>query len=1071
MALESLFTSIELEGGLVSTSKVEKLISLIQHDKASSCDDDLCRNWITIAKTLAITKSIDCLKLFIQLGGPKSLDRWLQEAQKDAISCSKKLVEELIIAVLDALKKLSLEKEELKACGIKKTIACFLAHENFEIQDRAKNLSAGWGNITNMNADQQEKNKGAVPLGCEYKFVNSLGENAEHLDCIKTTNSLTTEGATAEESRNTLTVQDAATNAVPHNEQRCGTHGLKTESSVCTTDCLTSITVDAQSSGPSDIPLVESSVPSNMPQKISVEEVISNIGSSANITGLGHDKISESEGNKLIDEHCSESEKSHFENDPLNLPLETSKKEQGDSSLPMSKTVISSSCPTDTIYSSHSAEKCDTNAEGKERISTLSMDYSDNEQKHNESQSAKLTEDSPDYWKRIMQQKPEKQNKVFLSSTPVMQNVDICHGKDGLRVSTEEVLTFREHVRKDSVVKSDINIKAVERVSAVEEKTSSILTLERENMEERDGKTLEMDLAYGVVDALEVARQVAKEVEEEVGIYREASCSSSSKMDMHGETIHPSTADSADIKRRSEVEREESCNECASLKSSHSSMEVDLEMASENEQSCSEGEEAPQEASGTMPEDDDQIHDQESLQLTTVPQESIHEKIHLGFDLNEDVQMEEGNCPEQSPGATACSFHVSTLPTPIAVVAASKGPVTGSASRLHFEGELGWRGTAATSAFRPAPSRRTPDNGNTCSIEENNYILKQSDLCSGIDLNVADGGDSVPMNFFADRNGRLDKHGQISLSLPSDDSSMEVSSKRAERLNLDLNHSGEVDESCQDLLSDRRSGYKMEQQQNESLITSAAPFRVPARNFDLNNPSFSDASHEPDFRKPSKMAKLDDSVVSIMGSRIRPGTNHLQAPNHIASGSQRHEYAVEHKQLLNEMQPYLVGAVPYISQMGKVVPVQPTLAFATQPAFPYSGMGLSLAMPPSSTSHSIGAVPCMLDARGTTNMPQMLGPGTFAAFPRPFFMGVVTGMQETDTNPSRPSLDLNATGSTSLDADSREGGGVRNRFFPGGGPVVEDQPRPFQVSVAGTSVKHKEPDCGWEPYQVGYKRT
>ncbi|CAN6459004.1 unnamed protein product [Victoria cruziana] len=1034
MALDSFFTS-EMEGGLVSTSKVEKLVSLIQQHKVPSCDDDLCRKWITIAKTLANTESVDCLKLFVQLGGAKSLDRWLEEALKGAISSSEEVLEELIIAVLDALSKLPLEEAKLKACGLKKNILCSLAHKNFDIQDRAKNLSAGWESITNVDADRL-KNKATVPLGCEHEFVKSSCENSEHLDCVKTTTSLT-KGATTEESCHTLTAQFSIISAAPRKERRCDTHGLKTENLVCATDCLTSTSLDAQRSCPVDIPLVGSSVPSNMPENSCTEEVAFKIASSGNITGLDHDKVSESEGNKLIDDNCSESWKNRLENDPLHSPLGTSEKEQGDSSLCISKTVVSSSCPTETTYPSHSAEKRDINAEGKESICTLSINDPDMEHKHDEPQSAKLTEDSPDYWKRIMRQKPEKQIDAFLSSNLMIQNLDIVRGRYGLRVSTQEVPTFREVVRIDSIVKSDINMKAVERIPVVEEKnSSSILTLERETMAE-EGKTLEMDLAYGVVDALEVARQVAKEVEEEVGIYREASCSSSSKMDMHGETIHPSTADSADIKKRSKVEREEPCDEYISFKIPHSYREVDLEMAAGNEQSCSEGEETPREVRGTTPENEDRIHDRESSQLTTIPQDSsINEKFHLGFDLNEDIEMEEGDCPEQSPGASACSFRGKILSTPIPVVAASKGPVTGSASRLHFEGELGWRGTAATSAFRPAPSRWIPDKANTCSNE--NYFMKNSDLFSAIDLNVADGGDSAPMNLFSHRNGRLGNHGQISLSLPSDGSSMEVNSKRAERLNLDLNHCGEIDESCQDLLLEKKSGYRMEQQQNESLIISSAPLRVRARNFDLNDPSFSDASHEAEFKRSSKLAKLEDSVVSIMGSR-------KESPNHFDSCSQRHEYAIEHKQLLNDMQPYLVGAVPYISQMGKVVPVQPTLAFATQPAFPYSEMGLSLSVPPSSTNHSIGAVPCMLDARGTINVSQILGPRTFAAFPRPFFMGVVAGMQGMDTYPSR----------------LRKRGGVRDRLFPGGGQAVEDHPRPFQVYVAGSSVKQKEPDCGW----------
>ena len=70
---------------------------------------------------------------------------------------------------------------------------------------------------------------------------------------------------------------------------------------------------------------------------------------------------------------------------------------------------------------------------------------------------------------------------------------------------------------------------------------------------------------------------------------------------------------------------------------------------------------------------------------------------------------------------------VNTMSTPIPVVSASRpAPTPGlTGAPLQFEGTLGWKGSAATSAFRPASPRKNCDNDRNLSVDMNFDTSKQ----------------------------------------------------------------------------------------------------------------------------------------------------------------------------------------------------------------------------------------------------------------------------------------------------------------------------------------------------------
>ncbi|KAL0391882.1 UNVERIFIED_CONTAM: hypothetical protein Sradi_2411000 [Sesamum radiatum] len=209
---------------------------------------------------------------------------------------------------------------------------------------------------------------------------------------------------------------------------------------------------------------------------------------------------------------------------------------------------------------------------------------------------------------------------------------------------------------------------------------------------DRSGKKSDVEL-YGIVDPLEVTRQIAIEVEREVVDYREQSCSSSEQLP-EGNVQQPGSPDSV------------------SEEQSHAHDSSPKEVASDSDLS---GEVSPmQEESATSTEslNADQTDGKQDIvnsQVTEVAQdEAKMEKGLCDFDLNEEVCSEDAD------------RHENQFMTPVSVVSASRAAAAPGlpVSPLQFEGNLGWKGSAATSAFRPASPRRVPESEKDLSLGE-----------------------------------------------------------------------------------------------------------------------------------------------------------------------------------------------------------------------------------------------------------------------------------------------------------------------------------------------------------------
>ncbi|KAL5710286.1 hypothetical protein ACHQM5_020870 [Ranunculus cassubicifolius] len=466
---------------------------------------------------------------------------------------------------------------------------------------------------------------------------------------------------------------------------------------------------------------------------------------------------------------------------------------------------------------------------------------------------------------------------------------------------------------------------------------------------------------YGIDDALEVARQVAKQVEREVVDYREELCSSPSS-EKNISVVRPCSPESINGAQ----------GECVV--------------------------ESPNKEEDHLDKND--THE-ECMQKSD-PTEKLAEskKGMLGdIDLNE-LFLSEDHVEHPPSTATTITFVSASKVTPSGVP--PKAP-------FHFEGELGWKGCAATSAFRPASVRSPP-------------VAKKEFL--DFDLNnVADCcGDPIP------------------IPIPSgEESSVEVSSIRAQRLKLDLNLIGDNEDDNNNPLSPASS-------------SSSRQFPM-MRNIDLNgNPSLFD---DPiDQRPPPPVLfgkrssslvsggfKLDDPVVSIMGARV----------------------SVNKPELIPQTRSFLsraengYGMTNHFSMPQSYGPPPPP---SNSPMFGYNnGLSMMGSLPPPAAMYGLGPghhvpVPCMLDSRGA---PQMMMPSSSSADARPYFMSMSMGVPVMSLNGgmsmSRPSFDLNS-------AESRDGGGLGQLYIP---------EQMSHSAASGLGMKRKEPEGGWDLYPLGYK--
>jgi hypothetical protein len=1004
MTLEDFFTLTEMKDGLTAPSRVHELVAVMQKEKHGVLNNvgDSTRQWAAVASTIAATENKDCLDLFVNLNGLLFIDRWLTIAQKFSNETNEGSVEESITALLRALEKLQIDKERSISSGVWGTVNNLLDHSSSRVQDRARALFDSWkpGEVSDaIHHDVQS-------VGA-FDDVRMNDSETGKTECVAVKVPLSNGSADVE--------NNAAERTGDESLQSRNSNCLQAESvqdvQIQTNDCDHQILDHRNLEDRTQVPLTAAVDRSLDPLNTSVvsksdQESLS-LKEKSPVSSAVEENVStepDSEAPKMLTDKSASSSKVEPGAISSSNVAAIAEEIVSESALQNNVDAKEDNCCTSTSGSIVVAIPVSTS-----KIGTDEAENRDQCQTPIFNSGAEDGEFSPDPPQHLAGnksplEKPDKFGSLFSRMEDVGASDD-----------------DREHSSDGAEDNSDFSKPTTDKCSP------DLIGRRRSDIE----------LEYGMVDALEVARQVAQEVEREVGDYREQSCSSSSEKILESGIKQPGSPDSINGERdlSTEIPPE--------------NVPTRLNQSSET---CAEQEGRLIDSSNLENEAENGMHDLESSLVTEVAQEpEINtEKGLCDFDLNEEGCSDDMVLP------------MNTSPALISIVSASRpAAASGSpAAPLQFEGNLGWRGSAATSAFRPASPRKTSDGDKTVETVEaggSSNCSKQRQVCLDIDLNVAEGGEEKVVDLISSRQI------PVSSGFHSGESSLEVGSRRPERPNLDLNRtSDDGDASLTDLRMEGQLFYPWNGHRSPSPASSSSSMQPSLRNFDLNDrPFFHNDSldHGLYHSKSSQTAsvfggsKLGDPVISIMGTRVEVGNR---------TEVDKKDFIPQAPSLPNSkpLEP-VMGA--NLARMGGVLGMVPALPYTHAPVFGYSALPTAPAISiPSAMYGSAGSIPYMMDSRGTPVMPQIMGsaPSVPPYSQQPFIMSMSGApLSLNGAGPSRPSFDLNS----GFAMDGGSTGGLRQLFMPGQG---SSQPS----SSSGVGGKRKEPDSGWEPaYSLQYK--
>lgn len=473
------------------------------------------------------------------------------------------------------------------------------------------------------------------------------------------------------------------------------------------------------------------------------------------------------------------------------------------------------------------------------------------------------------------------------------------------------------------------------------------------------------------------------------------------------------------------------------------------------------------------------------------------------FDLNEGFNADDGRCGDSNhltaPGSSAPVQLISPLPFPVSslssglpasitVAAPAKGPFVPPEDLLRTKGALGWKGSAATSAFRPAEPRRVMEMplGAINISPPDATTSKQNRLLLDIDLNV-------PQERVLE-----DLASQSSAQVPSsvsdcnrDSSCDEILGSPCVRssggLDLDLNRVDEPADIGHPNNNHRlNASFQPVKSSSDDRLNDEVTVR---RDFDLNNgPSADEVSAEPStiFSQHARSSVPSQPTVSglrvssnDMGSfsswfpvgnaysaitipSILPDRGEQPFPIVASGGPQR-------------MLGPNTGATPFSPDVyrGPVLSSSPAVPFPSTPfQYPVFPFGTSFPLP--STTFSGGSTTYVdSPSGGRLCFPavhsQLLGPASAVPsnYPRPYVVSLPDGSSNGGTENSRKwlrqGLDLNA-GPGGPEMEVRDENSLASRQLSASSQALaEEQARMYQV--AGGVLKRKEPEGGWDGYK------
>ncbi|XP_042753197.2 uncharacterized protein LOC111900885 isoform X2 [Lactuca sativa] len=173
------------KGGLMDFQGVEKLIQLMRPENTDKKLDLSSRTMLV--DVISVTERFDYLTRFVQLRGLSVLDEWLQEIHKGKIGDGNgspkendKSVEDFLFSLLRALDRLPVNLHALQTCNVGKSVNHLRSHKNSEIQKKARSLVSTWkrrveAEMTMIETKSSTSRGGSWPSKSMMSDVSHLG--------------------------------------------------------------------------------------------------------------------------------------------------------------------------------------------------------------------------------------------------------------------------------------------------------------------------------------------------------------------------------------------------------------------------------------------------------------------------------------------------------------------------------------------------------------------------------------------------------------------------------------------------------------------------------------------------------------------------------------------------------------------------------------------------------------------------------------------------------------------------------------------------------------------------------
>ncbi|CAH8314216.1 unnamed protein product [Eruca vesicaria subsp. sativa] len=958
MTLEDFFTLTELKDGLTVTSRVEELVSVMQSNKDSVLKD-ASRQWTAVASTIAVTKNRECLDVFVNLDGVRYLSSWLAEAQALGNDSVDRSVEESTLALLEALENIGVDGSRLVSSGIWVTVKKLVDHGSSRVQDQARKLFSSWKDKVGNDHSERDTESCSKANEDEIRVVAVSMESGE----LKSAPPLCSTQSSNEKQCPEI-ADEALLSGNSGEDNPDQDMGLELKNDKVEFASIVNTITETLNGASTDVIMKEVQENLSLKGKGSMRETIMPTGSSS----LLNSELDSVEGPSNAQLGAEISEEKHIRDFP--------EKTSGALAV-LSSSVGHVAVSSDSVIASMELEKnslsknsLDSNEVSRNASETVCASH-DASIAHNSKHVPSLAQTTDNQDSDSSSRLSGGKNKVENDSMAAhAQNEDKSH------------LDIEKRVKRRKKRRSTRSMTISQRLGAIDKTTA--------------------DIDLGILDALEVATNIAQEVAREVDSGEASHSSSEEFSDESGQSDSQNSHD--DDLHTGSPSKGRSMGESHSVEEPHVGDEDVMDEKNNKLEN------------GMISSDDVKEKHLEAAGKAEVDRE----KSPCGFDLNEDI------CPDETD------------------------VVMPAAAPLQLERSLSAKGSAASSVSHSELPHKVPSGDSR---------EKQQVIC--IDLNVAEVGDDqvedrtpwkqFPFSSSNSRDG---------------ESSHEANLRGSSRFNLDLNCTNEDDDMPPPSQLKMETRLFLSQQSASPVSSlSVAQQSGKELNFDLNDrPQFFIESRDqgPYYGQlPWSNAsygghKLAEPVMSLLGTKVDVDRKE--------SVSQMSSFLSNGKSL-EPAAGLFMGTPGNSNSLGLApgVSFSPAPIYGYN-GFTGHHPGMSMSSAPMYVPGT--AIPYLVDARGTpVMMPQMMGSAPYAQPPFPqqhMFMSLSGGSPSMNGSVRPPQLDQSS--GFGVEMGNREGLSLRQFLAPGDmGEHSRATVEPSSSLSIGIGGKRKEPETPrWE---------